>query len=363
MSMTTPVTAQLARARAMFYFYSPLQTIFSSPTVSDTGSVSIPSTGSAERVNVKTYNLTIPNGADRIRVVVYGYVTGGHTCTVYISVDGVDVASATFSNSGEAIIIDHMGSISPGSRTIRIDVTRPPVPPASAVVVITRVFIATGIGLTSTTLTTIATFTLTYQLIRQGDIRYSPGVRVFVFGNRRTTAPLTLTIPEATNIFVGRRNLGAGNDNDRAETILAILTGSVTLQEGGEFTVSATLRGAVGATGDAIIITRIMARVQTRRFAGSPQSIAVYERGVCEYSARGRLVPVPGGTTSISHRMSLTDYNGRALQYLAITGYGTDVTIYNFRVAVVTPVHFTVDWEDDLGGEAFIEWVQLVVWG
>jgi len=361
--MTTPVTAQLARPKAMFYFYSPLQTIFSSPTVSDTQLVSIPSTGSAERVNAKTYTLTIPDGADRIRVVVYGYVTPEYTCTVYINVNDVDVASATFSNTTEAIIIDYMDSISPGSRTIRIDVTRPPAQPASATVVITKVFIATGIGFTSTTPTTIATFTLRYQLLRQGDIRYSPGIRVFVFGNRKTTAPLTLTIPEATNIVVGRNNMNAGNDNDKAETILAILTGSITLQEGGEFTLNVSLRGAVGATGDIVIITRILARAQLRREPGPVGEVRVYERGVAEYFARALLVSVPGGVTSTSHFISRRDIQDRHVSWVLVSASSADVVIHNYRVAVVAPVHFTVATDEDYHGEAFIEWVQLVVWG
>jgi hypothetical protein len=343
----------------MFYFYSPLQTIFDSPRVSDTTAVS---TTSTTRVTLKTYTLSIPSGANMVRVIVYGYVSSYSTYggSVYVNIDGTDVASTTFiTNTAETILIDYIGSISPGTRTIRVDGAVE----SGYTLYITKVFIATGIGLTSITPTIIATLTLTYQLLRQGDIRYSPGVRVFVFGNRKTTAPLTLGIPEATGIAVGRNNLGAGNDNDKAETILAILTGSITLQEGGEFTVSATLRGNVGASGDVVIITRILARAQLRRETGTVGEVRVYERGVAEYFARAVLVSVPGGSTSTAHFIARRDVQDRHISWVPISASSVDVIIYNYRVAVVAPVHFTVAADEDYYGETFLEWVQVVVWG
>ena len=350
-----PVSIQLQRPKAMFFFYSPLHTVFSAPTVSDT---TVAWTTSTVRTTLKTYNLSIPQGANAIRIIVYGQVNGGLGCYV-LNIDGVDVAFAEISSQTEVIVIDYTGQISPGARTIRIDCYQVVSGP---MVIVSRVYIATGMGFSSTTPATIATITLTYQLLRSGDVRYVPGVRLFIFGNRKTTASMTLTIQEATDIIVGRGSLEAGNDNDKAETFIAIITGRVNLQEGGEFTLNVTLRGAVGASGDLVIITRILARVQLRRFSGSPQSVAIYESGVCEYSARLRLVSVPGGATAIAHRMLMTDLMGRPLTYLAISGSGTDITIYGFKVAVVAPVHFTVDYEDDTAGEGFLEWVQLVVW-
>jgi len=200
LSLHVPVTAQLPRPKAYFYFYSPLQTVFSSPTVSDTVAVS---TTSTTRTTAKTYTLSIPSGANTIRVIVYGRSGPGYTITVILNIDGVDVASATIDTGGATVVVlDYVGSIGPGSHTIRIDYYSS----APNVVSISAVYIATGIGLTSTTPTDLITFSITYQLLRQGDIRYSPGIRVFVFGNRKTTAPISLTIPEATNITVGRRN-------------------------------------------------------------------------------------------------------------------------------------------------------------
>jgi hypothetical protein len=356
MSITIPVTAQIARPKAYFYFHSPLRTIFSSPTVTDTTPVS---TRSPARTTAKTYNLNIPSGANTIRVIIHGYVDG-HTGYFILNIDGVDVATASTTSLSETTVLDYIGSISPGTRTIRIDYYNP-VPEFS--VYITRVYIATGIGLTSTTLTNLITFSVTYQLLRSGDIRYSPGIRVFVFGNRKTTAPLSLTIPEATNITVGRNNLGAGNDNDKAETILAILTGSVTFQEGGEFTIPATLRGNVGASGDIIIITRILARVQLRRESTGVGEVRVYERGVVEFAGRALVVSVPGGVTSTCIEVQRRELKDQRLASHCISGSGADVTVFNFRTAVVTPVHFTIGFCEDSLGEAFIEWVQVVVWG
>jgi hypothetical protein len=356
-SLRTLITAPIQRPKAMFYFYSPLRTIFDSPRVSDTTSVS---TISTTRTNAKTYTLSIPTGANTIRVIVHGRSGSGYTMTVILNIDGVDVASATIDTGGATVVVlDYIGSITPGSRTIRIDYYAS----TANTVTISAVYIATGIGLTSTTLTTIRSFTVTYQLVRSGDIRYSPGVRVFVFGNRKTTAPLSLTIPEATSITTGRNNLGAGNDNDKAETILAILTGSVTFQEGGEFTVSATLRGNVGASGDTVIITRILARAQLRRETSGVGEVRVYERGVAEYLGRARLVSVPGGVTYTQHNLMVRDVLDRIVYETGFSGAGTDITTFNFKVAVATPIHFALYTSYDSSGEAYLEWVQLVVWG
>ena len=355
MSLRTLITAPIQRPKAYFYFYSPLQTVFDSPKVSDTTSVS---TSSTTRTTAKTYTLSIPSGANTIRVIVYGYVTGA-TGYYILNIDGVDVATASTTSTSEVIVIDYTGSISPGTRTIRIDYY---ISATGSTVNLTKVYIATGIGLTSTTLTTIRSFTVTYQILRQGDIRYSPGVKVFVFGNRKTTAPLTLTIPEATDIVTGRNNLGAGNDNDKAETILAILTGSVTLQEGGEFTLNISLRGGVGATGNVVIITRILARAQLR-MESARGSVRIYERGVAEINSRMRVIPVPGGVTGTHHTVQFFDILDRPLFGLNVGASGSDITVYDIRFPVVNPVDWGVGFGDDGRGETFIEWVQVVVWG
>jgi hypothetical protein len=354
-SLQIPITTQLPRPKAYFYFYSPLQTVFSSPTVSDT---TVVSTDSRTRVTLKTYSLTLPPGANRIRVLVYGY-RDVFTGSVYLNIDGVDVASADVNVDSETLLIDYIGSITPGSHTVKVDAVNV----TSNTVYITKVYIATGIGLTSTTPTTIATFTLTYQLLRQGDIRYSPGIRVFVWGNRKTTAPISLTIPEATDITVGRNNLGAGDDNDKAETILAILTGSITLQEGGEFTVSATLRGNVGASGDIVIITRILARAQLRREHYGVGEVRVYERGVAEYFARAIVVSVPGGTSYTYHQVSFKDVREAFTYWIGIGSSGSNIILHNYKIAVVTPVNFVTYFDDDTRGETFLEWASVVVWG
>jgi hypothetical protein len=352
-------TAQIPRPKAMFYFYSPLRTVFQSPTVSDTTSVS---TTSTTRVTLKAYTLSLPTGVNTIRVLVYGYVSsynlyGGR---VYVNIDGVDVEERfSIGATEETLLIDYIGRITPGSHTIRIDVMAEP----TRTLYITRVFIATGIGLTSTMQTNIISFTVTYQLLRQGNIRYSPGVRVFVFGNRKTTAPMTLTIPEATSVTIGRNNLGAGNDNDKAETILAILTGSIAFQEGGEYTISASLRGAVGASGDVVIVTRILARAQLRREASEVGEVRVYERGVAEYAGMGLLVSVPGGARDTSHYVSVRDIRDGHVVGIMISGAGTRVVLSNYRIAVIAPVHFFLTFSDDPAGESYMEWVRVVVWG
>jgi hypothetical protein len=354
LSLQTPLTTQLQRPKAYFYFYSPLQTIFDSPKVSDTTSVS---TLSATRTTLKTYSLSLPSGVNTIRVIIHGYVSGA-TGYVILNIDGVDVQTVTTTATSETIIMDYIGSISPGARTIRIDGY---LSVAGFALYITKVYIVTGVGVLSTTLTDLITFSVRYQLVRSGDIRYNPGVRVFVYGNRKTTASTTLRV--GSSPAVGRNQLGAGDDNATAEAFLAILTGSVTFQEGGEFTVSATLQGAVGATGDVVIITRIQARAQLRREHSSQGEVRVYERGVAEYFGRALLVSVPGGITSTSHYLSRRNIRDDQLTLLAISGSGVDITLANYKVAVVTSIHFMAGWVDDFLGETFLEWVQLVVWG
>jgi hypothetical protein len=357
MSLQVPATAQIQRPKAYFYFHSPTPTVFSSPTVSDTTGVT---TAPTIRTTAKTYTLNIPEGANTIRVIVHGKSGPGYAITVILNIDGVDVASATIDTGGATVVVlDYVGSISPGSHTIRIDYYSS----AANVVSISAVYIATGIGLTSTTPTTIATFTLRYYLLRQGDIRYSPGVRVFVFGNRKTTAPLTLTIPEATNIIVGRNNLGAGNDTTVAETILAIMTGSVAFQEGGGFTLNISLRGNVGVSGDVVIITKVLARAQLRREHRFIGEVRVYERGVVEYAGRLFVIPVPGGVRSSAHAIQIRDARDEVYAESTISGSGSDVVVFNFRIAVVTSVHFQAHYDDDVFGEAFLDGVSVVVWG
>jgi len=375
LSMTTPVTVRLARPKAMFYFYSPLQTIFSSPVISDTTGAS---TESMTRVTLKTYTLSIPSGANTVRVIVYGstrsyYGSCGEVC---VNIDGTDVECKSYipDSPHPLMLIDYVGDISPGTRTVRVDGSTD----EYCKLYIDKVIVVTGIGLTSTTPTDILSFSVTYQLLRSGDIRYSPGIRVFVWGNRKTTAPLTLTISEATDIIIGRNNLGAGNDIGEPETyigepetykgkpettILAILTGSIALQEGGEFTLNVSLRGNVGASGDVVIITRVLARAQLRRETETVGEVRIYERGVVEYFARALLVSVPGGVTDTSHFISRRDIQDRHISWVLISGVSVDITLTNYRIAVVTPVHFTSATDEDYLGETFLEWVQLVVWG
>jgi hypothetical protein len=342
----------------MFYFYSPLQTVFDSPRVSDTTSAG---TNSTTRVTIKSYNLTLPSGANRIRVVVWGWTGGaggGPGGTFILNIDGVDVASRTLISGSETIIIDYNGPITPGSRTVRVDGYA--VDPGAGIMV-TRVYIATGVGVTSTTLTDLITFTVAYQLVRSGDIRYSPGVRLFIYGNRRTTAPATLQV--GTSPTTGRNQLGAGNDNATAEVFLAIVTGSVTLQEGGEFSVSATLRGRVGASGDVIIITRILARAQFRSGYLTGE-VRVYERGMVGYNAWARLVPVPGGFGHTNHQYVPYDILDRSVGFWVDFGsVGSFVILHNFTIPVIAPIHFRACMSIDDSGEAFLEWVQVVVWG
>jgi hypothetical protein len=347
-----PVSIQLKRPKTYFYFYSPLQTVFSSPTVSDR---TVVSTSSRTRVTLKTYSLTLPPGANMIRVIVYGYrdVMIGR---VYLNIDGVDVASVDVVST-ETLLIDYIGSITPGSHTVKVDAENV----TSNTVYITKVYIATGVGVASTTLSDLITFTVWYQLVRSGDIRYSPGVRLFIYGNRKTTANATLQV--GSNTIVGRNQLGVSNDTTTPEVFLAIITGSVALQEGGEFTASVTLRGNVGASGDVVIITRIQARAQLRRETVDVGEVRVYERGVVEYFARALLVSVPGGATDTAHAISRRDIQDRHLVWVYITGSGTDITLTNYRNIVVTPVHFTTVHDEDTRGETFLEWVQLVVVG
>jgi hypothetical protein len=353
-SIQAPLPVQLARPKAYFYFYSPLQTVFSSPTVSDTTAVSATTT---TRTTAKTYTLSIPSGANTIRVVIYGYVNGA-TGYVILNIDGVNVQTVATTALSEIIIMDYIGSISPGTRTIRIDYY---ISQTGFAVYITRVYIATGIGLTTTTLTDLIAFSVTYQLVRSGDIRYSPGVRVFVWGNRKTTAPTTLRV--GSSPIVGRNQLGAGNDNTAPEVFLAIVTGSITLQEGGEYSLDVSLRGGVGASGDVLIITRVLARAQLRREDWDVGEVRVYERGVVEYAGRAFLVSVPGGATSTAHYSSRRDIRDRYLAWVLISASATDVTFFNFRNAVVAPTHFIVNFDHDSSGEAILEWVQVVVWG
>jgi hypothetical protein len=119
----------------------------------------------------------------------------------------------------------------------------------------------------------------------------------------------------------------------------------------------------VGASGDVVIITMIQARAQLRRETGFVGDVRVYERGVAEYFGRVLLVSVPGGYTTTAHYITRREINDTHVAWVGLTDSGVDITLHNYRVAVVVPTHFTAGWNEDILGEGFLEWVSVVVWG
>lgn len=204
------------------------------------------STTNTTRTNLKSYSYSL-GYAHGIRVRVYAHVSGG-TGTIYLNIDGTDVASNTgVSATGATLYIDYIDSLASGSHTIRVDA----VAPSGQTIYIDRVVIITGLLINSTTATTVYSFSPSYSLTNElpaGSIDPSEpriGIKIRIFLNRKTTAAATITI-NTTSVSVA-----AADDGDNIANIFTTAN----------YNASSTISAAVGASGNAILITEIYYQV------------------------------------------------------------------------------------------------------
>jgi hypothetical protein len=245
------------------------------------------STTTEARVTLKSYGFTAGAKTNKARIRVYGYCTlNPADATMYVNVNGVDVAYVLGLPESESLIFDVYTDLTPNTSVIvKIDVASA-TPGVSVTVYVTKVYIIAGYALTSTTSVDILTITLDpnndiYKLKVSGSFVYRVGVRWWVKGNRKTTAPANITSTLADERY-GATNLGASDDGD-SEVFLRVGIGDYA----NEF----TIRGYVGAEGNVIIITSIYCNITLRgdvldSYNLGQHTVLVRERGLLVATAR-----------------------------------------------------------------------------
>jgi len=258
--------------------------------ITDTTQVS---TNSTTRVNLKSYTINAGAKVNKVRIRIYGYTSAAvlpdALATVYVNVNGTDVASRSFAGgTADYLILDVYADLTPNaSNTINIDGY---INSSSYTFYITKVVIIYGFGLTSTTLTTILTVNLdpnndvyTLKTFGNPNIIFKVGVRWWIKGNRKTTAQASFGSDLANEIKSIDYNARAGDDGDN-NTILFVATG--------DYATSFTISGNVGVSGDVIIITGVYAQIVLRaniadsynNFGG--WNILIREKGLMAIASR-----------------------------------------------------------------------------
>jgi hypothetical protein len=305
--------------------------------LSDTTSAS---TTSTTRVTLKSYSFTAGGTGYKIRVLVWGYGDATYSTYLILNVDGVDVASVTIpaGDTTDKLRVDYVADIPSGSHTVKVDgyVT-------GGTLTVTKVFIAVGLAITSTTPTTIASVNLagTWVLEVNGNFVYRLGVRFKVRGNRKTTATASIS-HNLANFTVAINNLGAGNDIDKSAVDLYAGTG--------DYRDDPSISMAVGATGDLIIVTAVyIFPVLRGNLADSLRNstwwhgVIVREKGLVV--ASGRVISLDGVGYYAQYNM-ITLGGPRAIW---ASGSGTDVGF----TAPVAPNTFELAVHSSYGDDRF----------
>jgi hypothetical protein len=290
--------------------------------ISDTTEVS---TTSTTRVNLKTYTITTSAKSNYIRIQVWGrvyYTSGAYTLYLFINIDGTDVVSWSSStlagSTTPSLLIDYNGSISAGaSHTIKID----GYVSGTATLYVSYVYGIVGFGITSTTSINIASLDSNdiYTLISSGNFAFKLGIRIWVSGNRKTTATSTITT-NSTNQIQGLNNLGAGNDGGNISSLLR-----TTL----DYLNNLTISGYVGASGDVLIITNLYIQITLRGINADKYNLktnwifVINEIGLIHINSRH--VSIDGSSQAVSY------YNVSQIEYRALytSSSASDVSVFN----------------------------------
>jgi len=221
------------------------------------------STTSTIRVNLKSYVFNAMGKVNKARIRIYAYTSGtvtpDATATIYINVNGTDVASTSFTGGdASSLRLDVYVDFAPNSRnTINIDGY---INSSSYTLYISKVVIIYGFGLSSTTSTAILTVNLdpnndvyTLKTFGNPNIVYKIGIRWWIVGNRKTSAQAVFGSNLANEIKSNKYNASAGDDGDNSNVLFFVATG--------DYATSFTISGNVGASGDMIIITGVYAQI------------------------------------------------------------------------------------------------------
>ena len=211
-------------------------------------------TEATESVTVSTIPVVIASYtencvAGKVRVRVY-VNTGGSSYTIALLIDGNEVASVTTSSTALDLKIDYVGDITAGSHTFEIKITSGS---TYGITVSAYAVIINGVAIDSTTSSTVFSTTNvpSYTLEVNGNFKYEVGIRYKMVYNRKTTTTASITLNgEAPQ----NADLSANDDGDSTVTGYGTCPYNTTL----------SIDGAVGTTGDVVIITNLYVMVCLR---------------------------------------------------------------------------------------------------
>jgi len=321
------------------------------------------STTSSSRVNLKSYTINANANMNKVRVRVYALLNNAVTSYVIINVNGTDIASGSISVSGTSIlVVDGIADLTPNaSNIIKIDGYTTDTSGATTLT-ITKVIIIAGLGLTSTTSTTILTVNLdpnndvyTLKTFGNPNIVYKIGVRWWIVGNRKTTAQAVFG-SNLANEIIGRQ----ASANDDGDNNAVIFTAT------GDYATSFIISGNVGASGDVIIITGVYAQIVLRGnnvdsykiYSG--WSIIIKEKGLMTIASRH--VTIEG--SSKSAYVSIITSNGS--KYIYVSSSGSDVSIQTpvFATNDSPEITLGVDTQEDINwAAALFLYVNIIILG
>jgi hypothetical protein len=312
------------------------------------------STTSTSRVTLKQYTITPTGLSNKMRIVVYGHQYSGGTLYVYLNINGTDVVSTSTGSATPVVVIDYLMDVTPNTRyTIKIDGYASP---SGNTVYIDAVYIIVGLGLTSTTETTILTATLdptydTYAVDVAGNFTYKVGVRCWVVGNRKTTASAVIRT-NLPNVVNGYSSLSAGNDYGNT-VVLFVATG--------DYASSFSVSGYVGASGDIIIVVEVYAQVTLRGIIADSGGASSYWMLVINEVGNARFFSVHGSIDGSSLAVRLNIAKRASVINLYASSTGSTVTVSNQTAYVTKDCVYHVDNGGDNDGRGVLLYVEIII--
>ena len=323
------------------------------------------STNSTTRVNLKSYTINAGAKINKARIRVYGYTSASvvpdATATVYVNVNGTDVASKSFTGgTSTSLVLDVFADLtSNASNTVKIDGY---INSSSYTLYITKVVIIYGFSISSTTSTTILTVNLdpnndVYTLKVSGNFVYKIGIRWWIVGNRKTSAQAVFNSNLANEIKSNTYNAKAGDDGDNSNVLFFIATG--------DYATSFTISGNVGASGDVIIITGVYAQIVLRGNNVDSYNtfgyweILIKEKGLM--TASSRHVTIDG--SSISSQFYIITSNGYQKVYESSSGSDVNVQTPVFAINDSPEVAYHIGYHEDNVGFSLFLYVNIIILG
>jgi hypothetical protein len=327
-------------------------------------------TQSTTRVNAFTIGIMTGKYDNMARVRVYAHVSGAvNGSQIWLNINGSDaVGPVTVTETISTLKIDYVFGVSPNTNyTIRIDIAAE----LSFSITYDKAIFIFGYSPQSTTLTPFFTVTFDfvnidyYNLKVKGKFAYALGVRWFLKGNRKSTAPASFS-SNLTNEVQGYYNPSAGDDGDN-NAIITMRTG--------DFANSFTISGAIGAPGDIVIITGVYAQIVLRgnqedfNSWSSNWPLVIKEDGIAYISFEYKTLDGSQGSMGV-YKNTLESCHA-VYEIIGASPWSTDFYLPSIQVvnmggdfnAGIYGIEHTIylDAGGDSDGRAFVVWVLVIV--